>query len=57
MIPTPEFHVANKPFIIQQFLFSNFQGNPRRNGAEQIKNDMAQPRKKPIWLLPAFSRA
>jgi hypothetical protein len=46
MIPTPEFHVADKPFIAQQFLFSNFRGNPRGKRSEQIKTDKAAARKK-----------
>ena len=41
MTPTPEIHVADKPFIVQQFLFSNFGGNPRGQCAEQIKNGAA----------------
>jgi hypothetical protein len=57
MTPTPEIHVADKPFIIQQFSFSNFQGNPRGKRAEQIKTGAADARKKRTWLLQPFSRA
>ena len=48
MTPTPEIHLVDKPFIGQQFSFSNFQGNPRGKRAEQIKTDMADARKKRI---------
>jgi hypothetical protein len=46
MTPTPEIHLVDKPFIAQQFSFSNFQGNPRGERAEQIKPDAADARKK-----------
>jgi hypothetical protein len=46
MTPTPEIHLVDKPFIAQEFLFSNFQGNPRALRAEQIKTDTADARKK-----------
>jgi hypothetical protein len=46
MTPTPEIHVGNKSFIAQQFSLANFQGNPHRKRAEQIKADAADARKK-----------
>jgi hypothetical protein len=46
MTPTPEIHLVDKPFIAQEFLFSNFQGNPHGARAEQIKTDAANARKK-----------
>jgi hypothetical protein len=57
MIPTPEFHLVDKPFIAQQFSFSNFQGNPRGKRAEQIKTDKTVARKKRGRLLHLFSPA
>jgi hypothetical protein len=57
MTPTPEIHLVDKPFIAQQFLFSNFRGNPRAERAEQIKSDKADARKKRGPLLHLFSRA
>jgi hypothetical protein len=46
MTPTPEIHVGNKSFIAQQFSLANFQGNPHRKRAEQIKGVTADARKK-----------
>jgi hypothetical protein len=46
MTPTPEIHVGNKSFIVQQFSLANFQGNPHGKRAEQIKTDAANTRKK-----------
>ena len=46
MTPTPEIHLVDKPFIAQQFSFSNFQGNPHGLRAEQTKTDEANTRKK-----------
>jgi hypothetical protein len=57
MTPTPEIHLVDKSFIAQQFLFSNFQGNPRGKRAEQIKTDRTDARKKRERLLQLFSRA
>jgi hypothetical protein len=57
MTPTPEIHLVDKPFIAQQFSFSNFRGNPRGKRAEQIKSDKTDARKKRGPLLHLFSRA
>jgi hypothetical protein len=57
MTPTPEIHLVDKPFIAQQFSFSNFQGNPRGERTEQIKTDKTDARKKRERLLHLFSRA
>jgi hypothetical protein len=57
MTPTPEIHLVDKPFIAQQFSFSNFPGNPHGTRAEQIKIDAANARKKRTWLSQLFSRA
>jgi hypothetical protein len=57
MTPTPEIHVADKPFIAQQFLFSNLRGNPRGQCAEQIKNGAANVGNERRQLLRLFSPA
>jgi hypothetical protein len=57
MTPTPEIHLVDKPFIAQQFSFSNFQGNPRGKCPEQIKTDETDAPKMRRWLLEPFSQA